>query len=85
MEYRLDLDNVVTSGLLSAPVDGQTLQWDPHTRQAVHLLPSLVDVDPTSGTSWNLRHRVVFKPRSGDFDFEFSLTPMIEEDEVRID
>ena len=86
MEYRLNHDHVVSSGLLSDPIDGCKLQWDPHTRQGVHLFPSPTDIDPASETSWTLRHHVMFKPRSGDFDFEFTLIPSTGyDDEVRLD
>ena len=76
MECRLNSGHTVTSGLLSPPTPGQPLQWDRHSRQAVHLLSTPVTVE--RGQRWTLRHTTVFKPLSGDVDLQFSVLPAVE-------
>ena len=79
LECRLGASHSVTSGLLSAATAGQPLQWDRHSRQAVHLLSTPVIVEPGErGQPWTLRYRTVFKPQSGDVDLEFTVVPAAE-------
>jgi len=79
MECRLNASHVITSGLLSAPAAGQRLQWDRHSRQAVHLLSMPVVVEANEhGQRWTLRHRTVFKPQSGDVDLQFTVVAAAE-------
>jgi len=79
MECRLNSNHVVTSGLLSAPSPGERLDWDRHSRQAVHLLSTPVIVEPSvGGQRWTLRHRTVFRPHTGDVNLQFTLVPAAE-------
>ena len=79
LECRLNAGHVISSGLLSAPTAGQPLRWDPHGRQAVHLLSTPVIVEPGEcGQRWTLRYRTVFKPQSGDVDLQFDVVPAAE-------
>ena len=43
---------------------GERVQWDPDSKQAVHLLPA-----PVAAVS--LSYSVTFHPAEGDFTFQF--------------
>ena len=45
-------------------VPGERVQWDPDSKQAVHLLPA-----PVAAVS--LSYIVTFHPAEGDFTFQF--------------
>ena len=73
MDYHLDTTTTITSGLLSPPQAGHTLSWDPHTRQGVHLFPRPRAISQEGDAKWKLHYKFVFKPRTGDMHFDFSL------------
>ncbi|ESO03732.1 hypothetical protein HELRODRAFT_100002 [Helobdella robusta] len=63
-------DNVLIGGLLSPPQPGQTLNWDPYSRQGVHFfkIPQVVD-----DGKFRLKFKTVFQPKTGEFEFKFSV------------
>ena len=72
MDFNLSKDLTIGTGLTAPPKDSQHLQWDPYTKQAVHLLRTPIKVDNTKeGQKWRLRYKTVFRPSTGDFEFEF--------------
>ncbi len=74
MEYRLGKDTSISSGLVEPVTFGKHLKWDIHTRQGVHLFPSPVQIN-IAGTDkkWLLKHKLIFKPASGEIDIKFSV------------
>ena len=89
MEYRLGLSKSLSTGLISSPVIGQKLKWHVNSRQGVQLFrkpiavsastfvssDSTVSGSPNSSAPLNnkLKFRIVFKPKTGDFEFNFDI------------
>ena len=73
MDYHLDRSNTVTMGLVQPPAIGDKLQWDTHTRQAVHLFKNPVTVANGQSQNWRLKHKVIFRPKTGELDFKFDI------------
>ncbi|KAK2140166.1 hypothetical protein LSH36_1457g00024 [Paralvinella palmiformis] len=79
MDFHLDNTNTIATGLVKPPMIGQNLQWDIHTKQAVHLFKKPIRIEEGESQNWRLKHRVVFKPKSGELDFKFELVQMKQE------
>jgi len=79
MDFHLDNTNTIATGLVKPPMIGQNLQWDIHTKQAVHLFKKPIRIEEGESQNWRLKHRVVFKPKSGELDFKFELIQMKQE------
>ena len=80
LDYHLDASTVIHSGLLSSPKIGQNLEWDPYSRQGVHLFKRVFPVSVDSPNKrWRLQYKVVFKPATGEFDFHFDVTAKFTE------
>ena len=78
MDFHLNKELTISTGLVSPPPPPRQsqckLQWDPYTKQAVHLLRTPIKVDNSKeGQKWRLRYKIVFRPSSGDFEFEFQV------------
>ncbi len=75
IEYRLDKDTVVSAGLLEPPQFGQSLQWSPYHQQAVQLFPQphTVDISQSGPAKWRLKHKLVFKPGTGEMNIQFAV------------
>jgi protein arginine N-methyltransferase 7 len=74
MEFHHGNKTVITTGLVTPPKAGETLQWEENSRQGVHLLKTPIKVDVTNGAIMRLRYKVTFRPQNGDIDFVFSVT-----------
>lgn len=62
--------SIVTSGPTSATVTvGDIVDWDIHSRQGVHLLPHVTDVQP----NMQLICDTSFLPDDGNLDFKFKI------------
>lgn len=73
IDYHLDSTNVIHTGLLSNPEIGKNLDWDPYTRQAVHLFKNPIKIDDVENNRWRIKYKVVLKPSTGEFDFNFTI------------
>ena len=74
IDFNLSKDVKISTGLISPPKDNTALEWDPHTKQAVHLLRTPIKVDTTKeGAKWRLKYKAVFRPSFGDFEFDFDV------------
>ena len=71
MDYHLDSTVTHSNGLTQTPHVSMPLQWYPHTRQAVHLFPRPTQIPQDSDKKWKIKYKVVFKPNSGEFEFDF--------------
>ncbi len=72
MDYYLDRKLTVTTGLTSPPHPSQNLQWEVNHRQGVHLFRLPVKITEV-GQGARLKYRVLFRPSTGDFDFDFAI------------
>ncbi|XP_077982657.1 protein arginine N-methyltransferase 7-like [Glandiceps talaboti] len=73
MEFELDDNTTVSTGLLQQPVNfTDKLSWDTYTQQAVYFLPNNLTIDINSKQT-KLDYTVTFDTKTGDMKFNFQL------------
>lgn len=75
MDYSLDNSRTISTGLMSPPVEGEELRWYPFSKQGVHFFkqPEVVDIT-NEQRHWKLRHKVTFRPKTGEIELQFVVT-----------
>ena len=79
MDFHLDEENSISTGLTSPAKPGEKLNWDFYSRQGVHLFkePIAINAGKNSDT---LSYKIKFDPKTGEFDFAFNVQAQPIED-----